>query len=189
ERVLTFEGAATEAHRSLALRQVALPSSFGSAHRHSSLPLSFLGRCSSQVAASLLRLPLVKADIHHPSLFPHPQARPSSKTTRHRARGKGTVATNPEPNAPWRRIGMVLLVVAVGLAAGVGAVAFAARGDGPRHRRASPSVSRFRFPTHGTIGAATAAAVPPPSLPGSGRAAVEAFLGAERAADSTSAFG
>jgi hypothetical protein len=83
---------------------------------------------------------------------------------------------------------MVLLVVAVGLAAGFGAVAFAAGSDGPRRRAAQPSVSRFRFPS--AIGAATAAAVPPPpSLPGSGRAAVEAFLAAERAADSTSAFG
>jgi len=83
-----------------------------------------------------------------------------------------------------RRMAAVALVVAVGVAVGAGAVALARGGAGRSPRRPpTPSVAAFRFPTHGAIQpAAVAAAAPADGFvePASARAALEAFLGAER---------
>jgi len=93
------------------------------------------------------------------------------------------VATKPWGFAPLRRMALGLLVVAVGVSAGIGAVALTQRGgNGPKRRPPTPSVVAFHFPTHGVVHSVAVDVAPadPFVEPASARAALEDFLGAER---------
>ena len=94
---------------------------------------------------------------------------------------KGNVATRPWRSAPLRRGVVVLLVSAIGVSAGLGAVALTQGRHGASRRPATPSVGAFHFPTRGAIGSVAADQTPEPfAEPASPGAALEAFLGAER---------
>jgi hypothetical protein len=89
-----------------------------------------------------------------------------------------------------RRVGVILAVAALGAGAGFGAVAVFNGGSGPHRRPLTPSVAEFRFPTRAPVRAAAAGDIPAATFvePASARAAVEAFLAAERAVDAGTAF-
>ena len=83
--------------------------------------------------------------------------------------------------ARGRTVGLTIVTALIGLGLGVGAVVLVRDGDGRTHRRAQPSVVRFRFPAGGAgTGVAVADDSPHVTEPTSGSDAVQAFLTAER---------